>query len=71
MRFEETSQALEIYAEWVAPWQRIALLVIPLLFFTLWLWTESDRAAEYPAVILIPLPIFVFGIYMLVAIALG
>jgi hypothetical protein len=71
MRIEETSEALEIRAPWVAPSKRIALLLMPLVFFSLWVWTESERAAEHPAVLLVPLPIFSFGIYMLAAIAFG
>jgi hypothetical protein len=71
MRIEETPQALEIHAPWVTRWQRIALLAMPLVFFSAWLWSESERAAEHPAVVLIPLPIFSFGIYMLAAIAFG
>jgi hypothetical protein len=71
MRIDETSEALEIHAPWVARWQRIALLLVPLVFFSLWLWTESERATEHPAVVLVPLPIFGFGIYVLAAIALG
>ena len=71
MRIQETAEALDIHAPWVAGWQRVALLMMPVVFFGCWLWSESERAATNPAVILIPLPIMSLLAYVLVAIAVG
>jgi hypothetical protein len=49
----------------------VALILVPIVFFGLWAWSESDRAVEHPAVILVPLPLFACLSYLLAAIALG
>ena len=71
MRIGETREALEISAPWVRPWQQVALLLVPMVFFGLWLWSEWSRAAAHPAVILIPLPIMSLLAYGVAAVALG
>jgi hypothetical protein len=65
----ENGERLEISAPWLGWGARIALVVLTIAMFTGWLLSERDRMFDYPATVLVPLPIMLSLAYLFAALA--
>jgi hypothetical protein len=67
----ESAERLEISSPWISSGKRIGLFVLIVVMFTGWLASESHRMFEYPATVLVPLPIMLSLAYLFAALATG